>query len=168
MAMQLKQNFHQQGVGLIEVLVSLLILAAGLLGLAALQTHSLRFSHESYMRTQASILASDMIDRIRVNSNEALNSNSYNFALGAKATGSVTACETAACSPSQLAAYDYSQWSTLLSAQLAGGVGSVTPGAIANGSRPYTIVVQFNSVNRDSSLASGAVPTSSFTYRTRI
>lgn len=58
---------RQVGVGLIEVLVSLLVLSIGLLGLAALQAQSLRFTTDAYLRSQATVLASDIIDRIRAN-----------------------------------------------------------------------------------------------------
>lgn len=169
--------FRQKGVGLIEVLVAVFILAGGLLGLAALQTQSLRYSHESYLRTQASILAADMIDRLRVNATEALDTNSYTFTLGVSASVSTTACETAACSASALAPYDYKQWSDQLASQLPGGQGSVTPGTKTGGIREYTIIIQFNNVNSTKASAnpiSGATPTSvdpetsSFTYRTRI
>jgi type IV pilus assembly protein PilV len=168
---------HQKGIGLIEVLVAVFILAGGLLGLAALQTQSLRYSHESYLRTQASILAADMIDRLRVNADEALDTNSYTFTMGTSVSVSTTACESAACSASALAPYDYKQWSDALTSQLPGGQGSVTPGTKAGGLREYTIIVQFNSVNSTKgpiSVVSGATPTSvdpeisSFTYRTRI
>ncbi len=55
------------GFSIIEVLVALLVLAIGLLGLAALQAQGLRFNHDAYVRTQATHLASDIIDRMRVN-----------------------------------------------------------------------------------------------------
>ena len=42
-----------EGFSLIEVLVALFVLSIGLLGLAALQTTGLKFSHQSYERTQA-------------------------------------------------------------------------------------------------------------------
>lgn len=165
----LKSVFHQKGIGLIEVLVAVFILASGLLGLAALQTQSLRFSHESYMRTVASVLASDMADRLRVNSAEALDTNNYNFPLGTNPSGTTTACEDAACSSTALAPYDYKQWSTELALQLPGGIGSVTPGTKTNGWREYTIVIQFNTVSVSSASAtSSAVNTSSFISRTRI
>lgn len=45
------------GFSLVEVLVALLVLAIGLLGLAALQAQGLRFNHDAYVRTQATNLA---------------------------------------------------------------------------------------------------------------
>lgn len=58
---------NQAGVGMVEVLVSLLVLSIGLLGLAALQAQSLRFTSDAYLRSQSTVLASDLIDRIRAN-----------------------------------------------------------------------------------------------------
>lgn len=55
------------GFSLIEVLVAMLVLAIGLLGLAALQAQGLRFNGEAFVRTQATVLAGDLIDRIRAN-----------------------------------------------------------------------------------------------------
>ena len=57
----------QSGVGLIEVLISLLILSIGLLGMAALQARGLTMTTESLQRTQAVILANDIIERARAN-----------------------------------------------------------------------------------------------------
>ncbi|GAB2885810.1 hypothetical protein GCM10027046_12790 [Uliginosibacterium flavum] len=55
------------GFSLIEVLVAMVVLSLGLLGLAALQMTSLRFNQSSQMRTQATILASDIFDCMRAN-----------------------------------------------------------------------------------------------------
>ena len=49
-----------------EVLVAMLILAIGLLGLASLQTQSLKFNHDAYVRSQATILAAEIMDKMRV------------------------------------------------------------------------------------------------------
>ena len=42
-----------QGFSLMEVLVALLVLAIGLLGLAALQARGVKFNHDAYLRSQA-------------------------------------------------------------------------------------------------------------------
>ena len=55
------------GFSLIEVLIALLILAIGVLGIAALQFKALRYGHDANLRTQISYLASDMADRMRIN-----------------------------------------------------------------------------------------------------
>ena len=59
---------HQTGMTLIEVLVSVLILAIGLLGAAVIQLNALKYTDSSRMTSQASFIAYDMLDRIRANS----------------------------------------------------------------------------------------------------
>lgn len=56
----------QGGVIMIEVLVSVIILAVGILGLAGLQARAVNAEFESYQRSQAIILAGDMAERIRM------------------------------------------------------------------------------------------------------
>lgn len=57
---------REKGAGLIEVLVTVLILATSLLAIAALQTRSLQYNHSSFIRSQANIIAYDVIDRMRI------------------------------------------------------------------------------------------------------
>lgn len=59
------------GFSLIEVLVTLAILSVALLGLAFLQAQGMQLNTSAYSRTQASILAGDIIDRMRVNGGNA-------------------------------------------------------------------------------------------------
>ncbi|HEU4781279.1 MAG TPA: type IV pilus modification protein PilV [Steroidobacteraceae bacterium] len=79
----LKKSFahRSRGFTLIEALVALVVLSIGLLGVAALQLTSLRSNHGSAMRSQATFLAYDIIDRMRANRTAALAGN-YNIALG--------------------------------------------------------------------------------------
>ncbi|WP_116866168.1 type IV pilus modification protein PilV [Pseudomonas syringae] len=60
-------RYRQTGMTLIEVLVSVLILAIGLLGAAAIQLNALKYTDSSAMTSQASFIAYDMMDRIRAN-----------------------------------------------------------------------------------------------------
>jgi len=57
----------QRGMTLIEILVTLILISVGLLGVAALQLTSLRSNQEAYVRSQASSLAGDILDRMRAN-----------------------------------------------------------------------------------------------------
>jgi type IV pilus assembly protein PilV len=63
---------HAAGFSLLEVLVGLLILAIGLLGLAGLQMISLRQNNDAYLRSQATLMAYDILDRMRTNRNHAI------------------------------------------------------------------------------------------------
>lgn len=56
--------------GLIEILIAVLVLGTALLTLTSLQSKSLQFNQSAYLRSQANILAYDIIDRIRINSKE--------------------------------------------------------------------------------------------------
>ena len=58
---------RQRGVTLIEILVTLLVLAVGLMGLAALQGFSLQAGQISYLRTQATNFAYEVADHARAN-----------------------------------------------------------------------------------------------------
>lgn len=58
---------RQCGMTLIEVLVSVLILAIGLLGAAAIQLNALKYTDSATLSSQASFIAYDMMDRIRAN-----------------------------------------------------------------------------------------------------
>ena len=65
--MNAPRQSRERGTGLIEVLVSLLIVAIGLLGLAGLQSRLQAAEFDSYQRSQALVLLQDMASRIAVN-----------------------------------------------------------------------------------------------------
>ena len=68
---------RDDGFSLIEVLIALVVLSVGLLGLAALQSTATQFNASAYVRSQATVLAYDMADRIRANRRAALD-GTYN------------------------------------------------------------------------------------------
>lgn len=82
-------RWPQRGFTLIEVMISVLILAIGLLGVASMQTRSLQMNQSAQFSSQASILAYDIIDRMRANRGAAL-SGDYNRALGDAVPGGAT------------------------------------------------------------------------------
>ncbi len=62
-----RRRSGQRGATLIEVLVSVVVLAIGLLGAAALQSSALRNNQSSYERTQMAVLTQGMLDAMRNN-----------------------------------------------------------------------------------------------------
>jgi type IV pilus assembly protein PilV len=65
-------NLHaQRGSTMLEVLITMVILAVGLLGLAGLQSRLQVSEMEAYQRAQALILLNDMANRIATNRNAA-------------------------------------------------------------------------------------------------
>lgn len=59
---------RETGVGLIEVLITVLILSTALMALAALQTRSLQYNSSAYLRSQANIIAYDILEQMRASS----------------------------------------------------------------------------------------------------
>ena len=57
----------QQGLGLIEVLVAVVVVSFGVLGMASLQLTGMKHSTGSYHRANALMLAEDMASRMRIN-----------------------------------------------------------------------------------------------------
>lgn len=113
--MRLSPYKKSRGFSLIEVLVSIVVLAVGLLGLAGMQVVSLKNNHNSYLRTQATFLAHDAIERMRANRVEAL-SGGYDIDFGEGAgTGSV-------------GQQDLSSWKERLARELPGGDGAISVG----------------------------------------
>ncbi len=72
----------ERGFTLVEALVTLLVLSIGLLGVAAMQLNSLRANHSASLRSQATLLAYEMVDRMRANRAAALNLNAYVSPIG--------------------------------------------------------------------------------------
>jgi type IV pilus assembly protein PilV len=81
----------QTGTSLIEVLVTLVIVAIGLLGLAGLQSRLQVSEMEAYQRVQALVLLNDIASRITINRSDAANYVTTAAApLGAGMTCAVT------------------------------------------------------------------------------
>jgi type IV pilus assembly protein PilV len=102
------------GVTLIEVLVTMVIVAVGLLGLAGMQVRGLSIQKDAHGRALATQLAVDIADRMRSNSAGVSN---YGFVApyptGTYTPAPVTQCdETAAapCTAVQQAQYDLDLW----------------------------------------------------------
>ncbi|MEM9404232.1 MAG: type IV pilus modification protein PilV [Pseudomonadota bacterium] len=109
----------QGGFTLVEVLVSSLILALGLVGVAGLQALALKNNQSAYMRSQASALAYDLADRMRTNVSGAA---SYDPTAATLHVGCGT---TAGCTVQQTAQNDIAEWNVALAANLPMGTGFV-------------------------------------------
>lgn len=112
---------RQSGVSLIEVLIAMLILSIGLLGMVGLQTTSLRNTQNAYLRTQATIFAEDMADRMRANS-QGVGSGGYTAASGTLSSACLTAT---GCSAGAMARHDLADWQAALANALPSGSGRV-------------------------------------------
>jgi type IV pilus assembly protein PilV len=114
---------RQRGFTLLEVLIALLILSIGLLGLAALQTTSLRSNQMASMRTTATQLAYDISDRMRANPGRTAPDTEPHFGVADNEyllTAGTTPTDT-----SSAAKNDLVEWHTEV-AKLPGGRASIT------------------------------------------
>jgi len=123
------------GFSLVELMVAVLVVAIGLLGLAALQTTGLSGNHNAYLRTQATLLAQDMADRMMANRGglTAYTGGVCNVPQPQTNPPSCTASQTA------MAADDLLRWNQALQTQLPSSKGTVT--LVAGGI--YTITIQW-------------------------
>ena len=105
----------QRGVGMIEVMVALLVFSTAMTGMLATQLAGKQSAAEALQRSTATLLAQDMLERIRSNPGQA---ESYaNAGLGDVDSPQPLPdrdCAQQDCSPGQLARYDLWHWESLL------------------------------------------------------
>ena len=137
----------QGGVGLIEVLVTLLVLSVGLLGLAGLQNESLKQTYNAYLESQALFLAEDMIDRMRLSPSPSL--YAYDLSEGVNVS---TDCIQASCdSAAEMATWNLSDWISQVQDILPSGSGNVE--VINEAVSEYAITISYDDIrgeNKDS------------------
>jgi len=145
---------RQHGFTLLEVLITVLILSIGLLGLASLQTKGLQYNYSANLRSQATLLAYDMLDRMRANRNASI-AGLYNINLGDSVTASNCTGSGADCTPANMATFDKYEWKTELADRLPKGNGEVESTALAGTARQVTITVEWSD-NREKITNSGS------------
>lgn len=143
----IKQILSQRGVGLIEVLITVLLLATVLLALSGLQLRSLQYNSSAYIRSQANIYAYDIIDRMRVSK---LTPANYNIAIG-----------TADPAGADQVSVDIREWRTNLVNAIAEAKSSIN----CNASRFCTISIQWG---EQVTTAYASENTSTFVYSVQL
>lgn len=150
------KHIHKLSAGftLVEILVALLIISVGLLGVATLQVRGQQFNQVAYFRTQATLLAYDIMDRIRINSDfppndEVVNGDdgSYkepNFTdTGPGGTGRDDKCDIEPCDEQQLRDYDLNNWFNSVRETLPAGEANIV---WQNNPRQYTITIRWKNI----------------------
>jgi len=138
-----------RGDTMIEVLVTVLILAVGVLGVAAMQVTTYQNLSISHSASIAAIVAEDFSERMRANitagivptppSDIEVLANTYNHSTDPGTA--YTDCTANACTPSQLAGYDIGTWWEALGATLPLGRGQV---ARIGGTNTFTLTVRWD------------------------
>lgn len=95
-------NKYQKGVGLVEVMVALILLAIAILGFTALQLRAVSASLEASNNVHAVNLARDMSERMRMN-RDGVSVYGSNY----ERTTSTVDCATKYCTPAEMAQYDF-------------------------------------------------------------
>jgi type IV pilus assembly protein PilV len=121
---------NNQGFSLIEVLVTVLITSGGLLGFAGILNKSIAANRQAYTRSQATIIANDIIERMRANRALAT-AGVYNIEMNSTPAGG------------DFSAEDLASWITIIESNLPKGDGSVS----SDGNGNITIVIQWDDDN---------------------
>lgn len=103
---------NASGFALLEVLIAALVLSLGVLTIIALQARTVNEYRDSKMRQYATVLAGDLIDRLRANRVAAASYDDTNFAVAAHDACAENAA--APCAPVTLAADDLFHWKAYL------------------------------------------------------
>ena len=138
-------RIKQSGFTMVEVLVALVVLAIGLLGIAALYLNSLQSGRTAIYRTQAVNLAADLADRIRANRT----AQAAYGTLFADAEVEVAGCyTTGGCIDTDLASTDLARWKGTLAQLLPNGQGQVVVTLPVAAGEPtnYVVTVQWAEV----------------------
>lgn len=137
---------RERGVTLVEILVTVLVMSVGLLGIAALQTVSLRDTNSSVVRSQATSLADYILDRMRANRSKVAD---YEIAKGATKAGT------------DRASSDVIDWKALLAANNADG-------SIAREDKVVVVTIFWNERETTRDSANPGVAALSFVTRSEI
>lgn len=120
---------RQLGVSLIEVLVALLVVSFGVLALSGLLASAARFGKTSEFRSVATLLASDIADRMRANKPSVALGNYEMLSAydppDAEPPDAPACNDLAKCTTTELAAQDVAEWNQALFHGLPGGQGYI-------------------------------------------
>jgi type IV pilus assembly protein PilV len=143
----------QKGVSLLEVMIALLVLSIGMLGHSKIQALGIRAGTDAHLRTEATYLANDMIERMRAN-RPSVTSDYYATGINYAAIDCTsapavicsegTAGAAADCTSSQMADEDAFTWFCEVAATLPGG--NV---AVSSAAGSYSIQVSWNGLDED-------------------
>ncbi|MCZ6471072.1 MAG: type IV pilus modification protein PilV [Gammaproteobacteria bacterium] len=133
-----------RGDTLVEVLITVLILAVGVLGVAGMQVTTLQNLNSSYSASVAGIIAEDLSERMRANPTAAL-AGTY---VHSAAPVTYPDCVANVCNLGDLATYDVGSWWAALTAVLPSATGQVTRNA---GTNTFVVTVRWDEDRNGSS-----------------
>ena len=158
---RVRRHARQHGIAMIEVLVSMLIIAMWLLASAGMQVGMFKLQKSADYRLKAIALATELGERMEANGVEA-KAGSYGLAADATVTAP-NDCAQVACSKADLAKYDLKQWSDRVSSVLI--VDTVTVTLDTTATQPtYSITISWKEPRgRQNYSATGTTETATYT-----
>jgi len=148
----MERPVKQNGFSLLEVLIALIVLSIGLLGHSKIQALGVRASSDANLRTEATFLANDMIERMRANrpsvTSDYYAGISYSTIDCASAPAKIcsegTAGSAADCTTTEMADEDAFNWFCDVTATLPnGGV------AVSSAAGVYSVQVSWDGLDED-------------------
>ena len=136
-------RIREAGFTLLEILITMFVIALALLGTAGLQAYAMKVSESGQLRTEAVILGLDLLERIEANNPGAI---AGNYVADPLPTAAPSDCYALQCNPADIATYDLVQFGTQLGATLPSGAATVT--RVAAGANLWTYTIQINWVER--------------------
>ena len=165
---------RQRGMAMMETLVSLFLLAVGLLGTLAMQVKGANSNQRAQFSTEANILAEDMANRIlgyvrnldatSIRDPEIL--NDFNGIDTSSSGAADPGCLATGCNRAQQRQYDEWQWSSYIKSRLPSGIGQVD-----YSSGVYEITVMWNHdqiENPTSNCSGGGSDLACFVYQLKL
>ncbi len=133
---------NQQGVGLIETMISLFTLAVGLLGVMAMQTLSVQSTQRAEYVSYASLLGSQMVQMI--GAYDAFDDKASTAYIDLESNNSIKDVASCAegCSRDEQLVRDINDWSNQIISLLPSGIGTVT---YDNAREMFTVLIMWDS-----------------------
>jgi type IV pilus assembly protein PilV len=153
----------ETGFSMIEVLISLVLIAVAMLGAANLQLQALKLGKGAAFRMHALTLAMEIGERMEANKTGAVTSPSpYETATSTAARTVGKDCTGVPCTATELANFDLGSWESSLVTNLPAASWSITNTTPGNPST-YSIVVSWTD-RRDSNTYATTGTTEAFSY----
>ncbi len=168
------KNRSQRGMAMMETMVSLFLLAVGLLGTLAMQVKGVNSNQRAQFATEANILAEDMANRIlgyvRNLDATALRNTAilgdFNGIDTSSSSAADPGCLATGCNLAQQRQYDEWQWGSYIKSRLPSGIGQVDySGGV------YEITVMWNHdqiENPTTNCSGGGSDLACFTYQLKL
>ncbi len=130
--MPLFKHYRSKGFSLLEILITIMILSIGLMGVVSLQLKGAESTNSAYFRSQATLIADELAERMHVNAIAASHNNYINVSISPTEkycddNRPIPFCESelssvaVSCSAAEMAAFDIFRAACDVGERLPGG-----------------------------------------------